>query len=371
MKPKQIRQIWLLLTASGIGAALAAIASWWDLHRTVTFGREKEILIVVLPGEPFASVARQLTAAGIGWSSENLKLWAKFYGIERQIRPGEYLLRLPISPWSALSQMRSGLAGYRVLTIPEGSTVTEIAALYEAVGFGSAGDFLAATRDADLKLDLGMPETGFEGYLFPDTYHFVLGDPPERMIRVMVRRFRQQSGEFMPDRERLGFSEHQMVTLASIIEKEAKRDEERPLISAVFHNRLRRGMPLQADPTAVYGLGRNVRPEPVHLRARTPYNTYLQTGLPPGPICNPGQLALEAAVRPAAVDYLYFVARGDGSHAFSRTLEQHETAIERFRQTTLQRGKANELSRNRGSTAFRKQTNSLKVKREARTAKGR
>lgn len=323
------RRFWGVVTAGAMAAALVTIASWWDLHRNVSLA-QGEVLVVVRPGESFAAVAEQLTASGVGWSARSLKLWAQLYGVDRQIRPGEYLLRSPISAWSALEQMRSGLAGYRVLTIPEGSTVADIAALYEAGGFGSGGDFLRATQDPGLQRELVMPETGFEGYLFPDTYHFVWADPPERMIRTMVRRFREQSGSLVADRERLGLSEHEMVTLASIIEKEAKKEEERPVISAVFHNRLRRGMPLQADPTAVYGLGRGVRPEPEHLRTWTPYNTYLQKGLPPGPICNPGVAALEAAVRPAPVDYLYFFARGDGSHVFSRTLDQHEAAIQQL-----------------------------------------
>lgn len=306
-----------------VGCVAASLWDFWT-PRPVANG---EVVIRLRPGQPFSVAAAQLAEAGVVWSELNLKVWAYFLGVDRRVRPGEYLLRGPISGRSALEQMESGTAGYRVLTIPEGSTVEEIALLYEAAGFGTAAGFLQVTEEPSLRQELQMPATGYEGYLFPDTYHFVWADPPERMIRTMVRRFREQTAALAGEREQLGLSEHAMVTLASIIEKEAKLPEERPLISAVFHNRLRRGMRLQADPTAVYGLGPGVQPAPDHLRRRTPYNTYQNEGLPPGPICNPGLAAMLAAVRPAPVDYLYFVARGDGSHAFSRSLEEHNSLV--------------------------------------------
>ncbi len=330
--PTRLGRDGLLVTVAGALVALSLVAmSAWDFHaeRTPVGG---EALIRLRPGEPFSVVARQLVDAGVARSALNLNLWAYLSGVDRQVRPGEYLLRSPVSPRAALEQLRSGAAGYRVLTIPEGSTLEDIAALYEAAGFGSAKAFLQASGEPALLEELGMPSTGLEGYLYPDTYHFVWADPPERMIRTMVRRFRLQTASLQADRERLGLSEHQLVTLASIIEKEAKRSEERPLISAVFHNRLRKGMRLQADPTAVYGLGRGIQPEPEHLRLKTPYNTYLNEGLPPGPICNPGLPALEAAARPAPVDYLFFVARGDGSHVFSHTLQEHTKHVRELSQ---------------------------------------
>jgi len=179
-----------------------------------------------------------------------------------------------------------------------------------------------------------LPRTGTEGYLFPDTYAIPLGTRPEDVLRLLVERFRTAVRRLDEARIQLGLSLHEMVTLASMIEKETGRDPERPLISAVFHNRLRAGMPLQSDPTAVYGRQRprgTVTSE--ELKSPSPYNTYLRLGLPPGPICNPGLASLEAAVRPAAVDYLYFVARPDGSHEFSRSYEEHRRAIARNRRS--------------------------------------
>jgi len=177
-----------------------------------------------------------------------------------------------------------------------------------------------------------LPPSGAEGYLFPDTYAFPLATPQERMLRAMVKRFREAFDATLARRAlALGLSEQQVVTLASLVEEETGRPEERRLIAAVFMNRLRRGMPLQSDPTVLYG-----RPDDdrkitrADLARPTPYNTYTIPGLPPAPIASPGRASLEAAVDPAPVDYLYFVARGDGTHEFSTTLAAHNTAVARY-----------------------------------------
>src|SRR5262249_32623269 len=201
----------------------------------------------------------------------------------------------------------------------EGSTVEDIARLLAAAGFGSVDEFLCVARDPHVLARLDVPATGLEGYLFPDTYAFAWSTPPEAILETMVDRFREQTAALQALRLDAEMSEDDMVTLGSIIEKETGARQERALVSAVFHNRLRLGMPLQSDPTAVYGRDVRGAPHAADLDVESPYNTYLHTGLPPGPICNPGLAALAAAVSPAAVPYLYFVSRKDGTHAFSST----------------------------------------------------
>src|SRR5207253_803585 len=200
------------------------------------------------------------------------------------------------------------------LTVPEGLTVRQVVQLLAASGFGAEESFLCLLQDASFLASEDLPPAGAEGYLFPDTYQFPLATPQERILRAMVHRFREVSGPSLGRRAAAhGLTEEQAVTLASLVEEETARPEERRLVAAVFLNRLRRGMPLQSDPTVLYG-----RPDAsrhlthADLLRPTPYNTYTIPGLPPAPIANPGRAALEAAVDPAPVDYLYFVARGDG-----------------------------------------------------------
>jgi UPF0755 protein len=186
-------------------------------------------------------------------------------------------------------------------------------------------------QDPDFLVEQDLPSSGLEGYLFPDTYAFAWSTPPEEILRTMVGRFRDQAAALRARRIDAGMSEQDMVILGSLIEKETGAAQERAMVSAVFHNRLRNGMLLQSDPTTVYGHEDGAVPTAADLDADTPYNTYRNPGLPPGPICNPGRSALEAALAPAAVSYLYFVSRNDGTHEFSTTLDEHHRAVVRFR----------------------------------------
>ena len=221
---------------------------------------------------------------------------------------------------------------YRV-TIPEGFTVRQIASLLKQRGIiEDEEEFCRLAFDPRFVRSLGIEDRTLEGYLFPDTYRFPRGTPPREVIRVMVENFRRVYDEGLAMRAKeLGMTVREVVILASIIEKETGRAEERPLISAVFHNRLKKGMPLCSDPTVIYGLEEfdgNLTKE--HLRRRTPYNTYLFAGLPPTAIANPGRDALLAALYPAPVPYLYFVSRNDGTHKFSVTLKEHNRAVLRY-----------------------------------------
>jgi UPF0755 protein len=233
-----------------------------------------------------------------------------------------------VSPLQLLELLQSPSRALRWVTIPEGFTVDQIADLLEEKKFGGRDVFVAAMQDASLLTELELPASGVEGYLFPDTYAWEWAMEPGEIVRAMLSRFQQESAALREARIAAGLTEHEMVTLASVIERETGKDEERPLISGVFHNRLRIGMPLQSDPTVLYSLGRTAgRLRRADLANPSPYNTYVRRGLPPGPIANPGSAALRAAIAPAQTAALYFVSRNDGSHQFSDSLAEHNRAV--------------------------------------------
>jgi UPF0755 protein len=223
----------------------------------------------------------------------------------------------------------------RLVTFPEGLTVRETAALFEQRGLGSAGAFLAAARDVSMIADLDPLARDLEGYLFPETYAIAANHGPSRLVGMMLDRFKASfPEEARREAERQGRTIRQVLTLASLVEKETARAEERAIVAGVYSNRLARGIALQADPTVIYGLQLAGRYEGNLTRADlsfdTAYNTYVHAGLPPGPIASPGRAAIEAALRPADVDYLYFVSRNDGSHEFARTLAEHNRNVHRY-----------------------------------------
>jgi UPF0755 protein len=221
------------------------------------------------------------------------------------------------------------------VTVPEGYTLSQIAHLLEDLNLIEKKEFLQKATSPALINSLGLSQWAgptLEGYLFPDTYHLFKEMDPEEVIKMMVLRFKKVFKSDLADRNfDIGISEREVVILASIIEKETSLSQEKPLISAVFHNRLKKKIPLQSDPTVIYGIKNfngNLTKE--HLMKPTPYNTYLVAGLPPTPICNPGKDSLLAAVHPAPVPYLYFVSKNDGSHYFSSDIEDHNRAVWKF-----------------------------------------
>jgi UPF0755 protein len=293
------------------------------------------VRIDVAPGEPFRATAAKLEAAGLVPSALALALWARFAGIDRQIQHGAYQFVEPLSPMALVEKMRSGEAMMIHVTLPEGATARDLAQLLEHDGLGPAETFLALLRDSAFAQSLGVPASALEGYLFPDTYFFSPLDSAPKILGSFVARFQKVfTPEMAAEAQTSGFTIHQIVTLASVIEKETARENERPLVSAVFRNRLRLHMPLQADPTVIYGIenfnGNLTRKD---LETVTPYNTYTEPGLPPGPIANPGRSSLMAALHPADVPYLYFVARDDGSHEFNATLADHNRAVNRYQRS--------------------------------------
>ena len=293
------------------------------------------IRIDVGVGEPFRTTARRLEAAGLVPSALALTLWARFEGVDHAIQHGAYQFAEALSPIALVDKMRSGEAMMVHVLLAEGATVHDLALTLEHSGLGPAERFVALAHDAAFAHSLAIDAGGLEGYLFPDTYFFSPLDGAEKVLATFVGRFHKVfAPEMAAEARKAGFSVHQIVTLASVTEKETAREEERPLVSAVFRNRLRLGMPLQADPTVIYGIenfnGNLTRKD---LETRTPYNTYTEPGLPPGPIANPGRSSLLAAIHPADVPYLYFVAREDGSHEFSTSLADHNRAVNRYQRS--------------------------------------
>jgi UPF0755 protein len=230
-----------------------------------------------------------------------------------------------------LKKIVTGEVDYRKFTLPEGYSLYQAAELLEQKGYFTKDSFLEKCRDRSLLVRLGVNESTAEGYLYPATYNLSSKGGEEQLLEQMIGQFTREYAAVQGGGGGNRFSRHEIVTLASIIEKEAVSADEKPLISSVFHNRLRIGMPLQSDPTAVYGVRAFTgKVSKADIQRRSPYNTYLHKGLPPGPIGNPGREAIQAALNPARSDFLYFVARQDGTHQFSKNLVDHNRAVVRY-----------------------------------------
>lgn len=318
-----------------------AIAATLLLAATLACGtapKEGYGRVTIPQGAAFRTAADSLHAGGFVSSPWLFRVYARLSGRDRQIRAGTYVLKRGLS-WNALvNALREGQGIERRITIPEGWSLAQIVPAL-ATELGVPEDSVrAAVRDTAILHALGISAPSLEGYLFPDTYIFSYGTQARDAVQELVRHFEQVWQPQWNDRLReLGMSRNDVVTLASIVEKEARLAEERPVISAVYHNRLRVGMPLQADPTVQYALGEHHnRVLYRDLEVESPYNTYRHTGLPPGPIASPGKASIEAALYPATVPYLYFVADSDGHHEFRTTFKEHRAATAQIRR---ERGK--------------------------------
>jgi UPF0755 protein len=292
----------------------------------------KSVPFEIAERESLAGVASRLARDGVIRNRVYFVLLGRVTGRDRQLQAGEYALSPSMRPLEILEHFRRGAVVLHPVTIPEGYTVSQIADAFGAAGFGDPDELRALAESPEFARELGIEAPTLEGYLFPDTYALPRRIGSADMLRRMVERFREVYQSAWASRAaEMGLTQHQVVTLASIIEKETGVGSERPVISAVFHNRLRVRMPLQSDPTVIYPIKNfdgNLRK--VDLIRDNPYNTYRRRGLPPGPIANPGREALEAALYPAPVDHLFFVARNDGTHQFSRTLRDHNRAVNQF-----------------------------------------
>lgn len=283
------------------------------------------------PGSGIRRLAEELKSGGVIRSSWHFVLLTRLRGQAHRLKAGEYRFNDGMTPVRILDKLASGDVDYRKFSLPEGYSIYQAAELLEQKGYFRRDEFLAECRNTALLARLGVEQRSVEGYLYPATYNLSRSGSAAELISRMVEQFEKKYAALSADGVNSGLSRNQVVTLASMIEKEAVSEEEKPLISSVFHNRLRIGMPLQSDPTAVYGVrafqGKVTKAD---IQRPSPYNTYLNRGLPPGPIGNPGSGAILAALNPARSDYLYFVARRDGTHQFSRTLEEHNRAVDRY-----------------------------------------
>ncbi len=276
-------------------------------------GERKEI--VIEPGMGAKDVAKLLTDKGIIPNPYLFRLVAKLYGKERKIKAGKYILRKDMSLFEILKTIVEGKGVLEAVTIPEGLTSSQIADIFLKKG-------IIKDKEKFLKI---VKEKNLEGYLFPDTYYVPEDYGEKRVIDMMVKRFEEKlPKDFQERAKKLGLSEKDVIILASLVEKEAKYQEDRPKIASVFLNRLKKGMKLESCATIQYILG-NPKPNLSYedLKIKSPYNTYLHKGLPPGPICNPGEASIMAVLYPAKTDYLYFVARKDGRHLFAKTYKEH------------------------------------------------
>lgn len=322
----------LLLLSLGFGARYA----FFLLRPVAPPPAAREVTIP--SGSTLPVTADILETAGVIADAADFRLLARQSGDGKKIKAGIYDFSRPATPNEVLRRLAAGDVVKRRLTIVEGLTLVEIAKRVEAAGLGSSDSFLALAHDPVFIATLKLPATtSLEGFLFPETYLFAAGLPQNKIIATMVGEFRQR---VTPDIERAaaarGLDLRKLVTLASIVQKEAGNREEMPLIASVFLNRLQRRMPLQADPTVIYGLANfNGNLTKRDLQTYTPYNTYRIAGLPAGPIANPGADALRAVAFPAATKYLYFVARGNGTHEFTTNLRDHNAAVRRYQ---LRRG---------------------------------
>lgn len=308
---------------------------WIDLQyfaRRPAGSEDTPVVVSVVSGQSLSRVADELSRHGIISSGFRFRLIAHLRGEDKQLKVGEYALTSTMTPLQVLDALVRNKVLLHRLTIPEGFNHAQIAAEIARLELGDAAAFRSLVNDPSLAAGLGHRVASLEGYLFPDTYYFPKGVSARKIIETMVGHFNAQLSQAWRQRsEQLNLSVHQVVTLASIIEKETGDPRERPLISSVFHNRLKKKMRLESDPTVIYGLkdfdGNLTRN---HLLTPSAYNTYLIAGLPPGPIANPGRAAIEAALFPVQSDFLYFVSKQDGTHSFSKTYREHSAAVRKY-----------------------------------------
>jgi UPF0755 protein len=302
----------------------------------------KSMEIEIPRGSTFTQAVEILLKERLVRDKNLFLLLGRINGMDRKIKAGYYSIQGPLSPLNIFRMLKKGQIIEYEITVVEGDSLREIGEKLSEKNIINKEDFRKLSSDEDFLSSHEINAPTFEGYLFPDTYKVPKGMDPEEAIDLMIARMREKySDELMVRTAELGLSEREVLTLASIIEKEAVTDGERPLISAVYHNRLRKGILLQADPTSIYGIkssGEKITEK--DIRRKTPYNTYVIKGLPPGPIASPGIKSIRAALYPAKVSYMFFVSNNDGTHRFSVTPAEHQAAVEMYRKKKTEEGRA-------------------------------
>ena len=294
-----------------------------------------EVFVELPAGTSVSGMAQRLADAGVVSDPMTFRIAARLSGADRQLQAGEYRFSEPMSAFQVVTKIAEGDVFTRPITFPEGLTIKEMAVVFEKGGLGSASAFEKAATNTTLAAGFDPGARSLEGYLFPSTYAIGRQGGADATVRAMVEAFdRAFDPELRAEAAARGMSVREVVTLASLIEKETAQATERPIVSGVYHNRLKRRIPLQCDPTVVYALMRagkwtgNISKQ--DLQIKSPFNTYVYPGLPPGPIASPGRASIDAAIHPADVPYLYFVSRNDGTHVFAETLAEHNRNVEKW-----------------------------------------
>jgi len=331
-----LKRLFLLLVVLAVFAAVSVAVVLYQRTSEPFKGYEAaEQFVTIEPGSGTRTIGQRLIQAGVMRDEATFRaaLWRS--GRARALQAGEFRFDRPMTPAEVIDKIASGDVYNRRITFPEGLNIQEMARLYEQQGFGKAAAFIEAARDPGAIRSLDPGATDLEGYLFPETYSVPRDTTAAKLVGLMVGRFKQLfTPEMQQAAQALELTVREVVTLAALVEKETAQPSERPIVAAVYLNRLKIGMAMQADPTVIYALQRagryngNIRRD--DLSFDSPYNTYRYPGLPPGPIASPGLASLQAAVSPANVDYLYFVSRNDGSHVFARTLVEHNENVRQY-----------------------------------------
>ena len=334
----------LVRVVAGLGAGAAAGYLLWTRMHQPFMAFAGELFVQIPQGDGSGAIARRLVDAGVVADSWTFRAAVRWSGRGQTLQAGEYRFADAASPLDIVERLARGDVYTIAITFPEGLTIDEMAGVFESRELGTAQSFRAAARDVSAIAELDPAARNLEGYLFPETYPVSRDADAVSLVAAMVERFKTVYAELAKDRQATGLTTRQVVTLASLVEKETARAEERPIVAAVYRNRLAIGMGMQADPTVIYALRQrgkyngNIRR--VDLAIDSPYNTYRYRGLPPGPIAAPGRAALEAALAPAEAKYLYFVSRNDGSHVFAETLREHNANVQKFQVEYFRSGRA-------------------------------
>jgi UPF0755 protein len=336
----------LLVAMVALGGAAYQAIHWAESPAIPTEAHPPSKVVVIPDGSTFQHVAMLLEREGLIKNGWFFVLFGKFQSADRKVHAGEYELNPGMTPAEILAMLLNGHVLLHPLTIPEGLTIVQIADLAAQDGLTDRAEFIRLANDRAFVASLGIKAETLEGYLYPDTYKFPRAVKAREVLVTMVEQLKQVVGSDLLARiQELKMTMHEMLTLASVIEKETGSGGERPEISAVFHNRLKKHIPLQSDPTVIYGLQAfdgNLHKK--DLSNPSPYNTYRVQGLPPGPIANPGLQAIRATLYPSTSNFLYFVSRNDGTHQFSATLIEHNKAVEKYQKRPFRRAPHSQTS---------------------------